>query len=97
MKEFSSGITHKRWKDYQVVTHNTYYGGHNETEHHVIFPMTEHMARHLAFYNFATPVLGTMREVLDNNTTPRDKISLNFLGMTIGKFGGAYMMVKTGM
>ena len=55
------------------------------------------MAKNFAFPNFATPVPGTLKEVLDNDTTPRDKISLNGLEMKKGKYGGASMMLKTGM
>ena len=36
-------------------------------------------------------------EVLENETTPIDKISLNGLGMIKGKSRGASMMLKTGM
>ena len=43
--------------------------------------MPEDMAKNFAFPNFATPVPGTLKEVLDNDTTPRDKISLNGLEM----------------
>ena len=47
--------------------------------------------------HFTTPVTGTLRGVLDNDITPRDKISLNGLVMKKGKSGGASMMLKTGM
>ena len=59
--------------------------------------MQEDVAKHFAFPNSATPVPGTMRGVLDNETTPRDRISLNVLGMTKDKSGDASMMLKTGM
>ena len=38
-----------------------------------------------------------MIEVLDNDTTAREKVSLNGLGMTKGQFEGVSMMLKTGM
>ena len=38
--------------------------------------------------NFTTPVPGTLREVLDNDTIPRDE------GTKKGKYGGASMMLK---
>ena len=59
--------------------------------------MTEDVAQHFAFPNFTTPTPGTLREVLDNYMAPRDKISLNRLGMTKVKSGGLSMMLKTGM
>ena len=49
------------------------------------------------FPNFTTPVPGTSRKVLDNDTTTRDKIYLNGLGMTKGKYIGVSMMMKEGM
>ena len=39
----------------------------------------------------------TLREILDNDMTTRDKISLNWLGMEIGKSGGLFMVMKTVM
>ena len=47
--------------------------------------------------NFTTPVSGTLREVLDNDTTTRDKIYLNGLGITIDESGGVSVILKTGM
>ena len=85
------------WKYYQVVIHNSYYGGHIETGHHVICFMTEDVEKHFLFSNFSTPVPEMMSKILDNDTTPRDKISFNKLGITKVKSGGASMMLKTGM
>ena len=59
--------------------------------------MSEDVAKHFLFPNFTTPVPGTLREVLDNDNTPRDKIYLNGLGTTKGKSGGASMMPKIGI
>ena len=81
LKAFSSGSAHKVRKDYQGVIHNAYHGGHIETDHHVICPMPEDVAKHFSFPNITTPVSGTSREVLDNNTTTREKSYLNGLGM----------------
>ena len=39
---------------------------------------------------------GAPIEVLYNETTPRDKISLDVLGMKKGKPGGTYIILKTG-
>ena len=55
------------------------------------------MVKHFLKPNFTTPVPGTLREVLDNDITTREKIYLNGLGMTKGESGGIYMMMKTGM
>ena len=42
-------------------------------------------------------MLGTLRKVLDKDTTTRDKSYRNGLNMTKGKSGGVSMMTKTGM
>ena len=90
MKEFSgSSNIHRVWKDYQGVISNTYHGGNIETDHNIIGLIPEDAEKHFAFPNFTTPVPGMMREVLDNDTTLRDNISLNGLGMKKGKSGGA--------
>ena len=73
------------WKYYQGVIHNTYHGGNIETYHVVICSMLEDVTKHFAFHNFTTPGKGTLKEVIDNDTTPRDKISLIELVMTKGK------------
>ena len=59
--------------------------------------MPEDLSKQFVFPNFATPVLGTLREVLDNDTTTKYKSYLNVLGMTKGESGGVFMMLKTGM
>ena len=38
-----------------------------------------------------------MREIIDNDTTTRDKISINGLGMKKSKSGGVYIILKTGI
>ena len=58
--------------------------------------MPEDMAKYFVFPNFSTPVPGTLREVLDNNNTKRDKSYLNSLRMKKSESGGVYMMIKTG-
>ena len=56
------------------------------------------MANNVVLPNLATPVRGTMKKVLDNDTTPRDKISLNGLRMTKDKNESvSMMMIKTGL
>ena len=82
MKEFS-GIRNIQTvcKDYQGVIHNTYHGGHIETYHHVICSILEDVAKQSVTPNFTTPIPGILREVLDNEMAPRDKISLNGLGI----------------
>ena len=59
--------------------------------------MQEEVEKHSALPNFATPMPGTLREVLDNDIIPRDRITLNWLGMTKGESGGLSMMPKTRM
>ena len=98
VKLFSRSINIQRvWKDYQEVIHNTYHGEHIKTNHHVICSMPEDMAKQFELSIFATPVLETVREFLENETTTRDKFPLNLLGMTKGKPRCASMMMKTGM
>ena len=55
--------------------------------------MPEEMSNHFAFPDFATPVSGTLREVLDNDTTTREKSYLN--GLVMKKV--VSMMLKIGM
>ena len=45
--------------------------------------------------NFTTPVSGTSMEVLENDTTTRDKISLNDLGMTKGESVGVSLILDS--
>ena len=59
--------------------------------------MSEDVENHFTFPNLATPVPGTLMEVLDNNTTTRDKSYLNGLGMVKGESRGVSMMMKIGM
>ena len=51
----------------------------------------------LFFPHFSSPVLGTLRGVLDNDITTRDKSHLNGLGTTKFESGVVSMMLKTGM
>ena len=55
------------------------------------------MENHFVLPNFTTPVSGTLREVLDNDNTTRDKIYLNGLGMTIEESGGISVIMKRRM
>ena len=59
--------------------------------------MTEDVAKQSVLTNFNTPMPGTLKEVLNNDISPREKISLNGLGMTKGKYRGLYMMLRTGL
>ena len=43
----------------------------------------EGVAKHFVLPRFTASVIGTLREVISNDTTTRDKISLNELGSTI--------------
>ena len=82
------------WKYYQGVIHNTYYGGHIETDHHIICLILEYVIKHFTLHNFDTPVPGMLRGVLGNDTKTRDKISLNGLGMKKVKSRGTYVITK---
>ena len=53
------------------------------------------MVKNFVFPNFITPVSVTLRDVLDNDTTTREKTSLYGLGMTKGESVGVYMILKT--
>ena len=59
--------------------------------------MPEYEAKQFLFPNFKTPITGTLKEVLENYTKPRNKISLNELVTTKYKYVSAYMILKTGM
>ena len=96
LKEFSGRSNLQRgWKDYQGVIHKTYHGGNIESDPHVICLIPEDVVKHFLFPNFVTPMTGMLREVLDNDITPKDKISLNGLGTKKGKYGGLSIMMKT--
>ena len=82
MKEFYSDIAHKACKNYQEVIHNTYNGGQIETDYHVILLIPEEVSKHFALPKFNTQGTGTLREVLENYTTTRDKIYLSGLVVT---------------
>ena len=47
--------------------------------------------------NFTSAVSGTLREVLDNDTTTRDKFTLKGFRVTKGRFGCVDIVLKTGM
>ena len=57
--------------------------------------MSEDVEKHFVLPNFNTPETGTLREVLDNDNTTREKNYLNGLGMTKGESGGISIMLKT--
>ena len=59
--------------------------------------MPEDVANNFAFPDFTTPVSRTLRKVLDNDTTTRDKITLKVLEVKNGEYRGGFMMLKTGM
>ena len=74
VKVFSGSSNIQRgWQDYQELIHNTYHGGHIETDHSCICSIPEDVENHFELPNFITPVPGTLRDVLDNNTTTREK------------------------
>ena len=84
-------------KYYLVVIHNTYHGVNVETYHPIICLIPEDVAKHFAFPNFATPVSGTLKEVLYNYTTTRDNIYLNGLEIKKVESVDVSMILKKGM
>ena len=50
------------------MVHNTYNGGHIETDNHVIYSIAENTAETFTFPKSTHPVLGNFRGVLDNDT-----------------------------
>ena len=81
----------------QVLLHSTYPGGHTETYHRMICSMPEIFETQFSFPNFTAPGPGTLRELLDNQTTTRDNIFLDGLGMTKDESGSLSMILKIGM
>ena len=59
--------------------------------------MPEDLSRQFMLPNLTTPVLVMLRKVLENDTTTKDKIFLNGLGMKKGKSIGTSIMLKTVM
>ena len=59
--------------------------------------MPEGIANHFVFPKFTASGKGTLKEVIDNDTITRYKITLNVLGVEKGESGGVSMMLKTGM
>ena len=55
--------------------------GNIETDHNVICLIPEYMAKHFTLPDLIIPAPVTFREVLENDTTTRDMIFLNGLGM----------------
>ena len=97
LKELSSVVSHKGLKYYQGVINKTYHGGNIGIDHHVICLIPEDATNNFLLSNFTIPESGTLKEVLDNETTKRDNTPLNGLGMTKGKYRGVSVMLKTGM
>ena len=56
--------------------------------------MPEDSEKHFVLPNFIISVSGTLRGVLDNNATTRDKSYLNDLGTKKGEPGGVSMILK---
>ena len=94
LKYLSRLRTHKGWKYYQGVVHNTYHSGNIETYHHVMFLMTEEIENQIVFSAFTDPGPVTLRGVMENDTTTRDKISFNWLILKKDEFGSVSMMLK---
>ena len=78
------------WKNYQRVINNTHNIGNIKTYHHFICLIPE-------VPKFTALFTGTLREIIVNDTTTIDKVSLNWLGVTVCEFRGVYMMLKIGI
>ena len=59
--------------------------------------MLEDVEKHFVLPKFTASETGTLSEVIDNDTTTRDKMSLNGLNLTKGQAISVYVMPKTGM
>ena len=59
--------------------------------------MPEDVSKHFLFPNFKAPVPGTLREVLDNDTTRSDNFFLGGLRVKTFEYGGVSMMLIIGM
>ena len=68
LEYFSRIGTHKGWKDYQGVIHNTYQSGHIEADQHVILYISEDVSKHFDFPKFTPPGPGNTKKVLDSDT-----------------------------
>ena len=56
------------------MIHNTYHGRHIETDNQVIFLITEGLANYFLFPRFNASGPGTLKGVIDNDTTTRYNI-----------------------
>ena len=86
MKVSSECINIRRgWKYYQGVIHSIEHVGHIETDHQVTLLMPGDAAKHFLFPNFTYSGPGMLKEVVDNDTTTRDKMSLSVLNCIKGQ------------
>ena len=98
VKELSGNSNiQKVWEEYKWVIHNTYHGGYIETNYQVIQSMSEDVANKFVLFKFTVPESGTLREVIENDTTTIYKIPLNGLKVTKFQSISASMMNKNGM
>ena len=56
--------------------------------------MPEDVTNHFVFTKFTTPVSETLRKILDNDTTTRDKIPLKILRATKVESGSVAVMLE---
>ena len=94
MGAFYTSTIHRGMKDYRGVIHNTYRDGNIETDHHIIFSMIDEVAKNFVFHKFTNPCPGNLMQGMDNNTTTRDIMSLNGLGITQVEAVSVSMMIK---
>ena len=62
LKEFALSGTHKGRNYFQGVIHNTYHGGHIETDHYVIFSITWDVSNHDSLPKFTVPGMELWRK-----------------------------------
>ena len=80
-----------------MVVYKEDHGGHIETDHQVTCSMPEDTARNFVLPNSTASGPGALREVIENNTTTKYKLSPNGLEITKGHSLSVSMMLKTEM
>lgn len=81
LKQLSWSGTNKGWKDYQGIIHKTYHGEYIETHNHVIWLMTEVVAKHFDLPTLTAPGPGNLRGFMYNDIKEINKIVLNGFGV----------------
>ena len=85
MRYFSGSSNIKRvCSYYQWFIKSPYHGGYIETNHQFICLVPEDVEKYFLLLKFIPSGKGMLREVIDNDTKTRDKISLN--GLEVNKY-----------